>query len=207
MGSLSHAKVGEDVVEDVVGGYFGADDFAEVVEAPSEVFGDEVGGSVVGEGLLCTAEGFECQTKSVIMADVCDDGMVGVEVGREGGFLHQSAPQQVDAVAVGCRDVEEALRRLAMIKIGTARQREVAFVDDLQDDLIFSEVDVGEWLVAFGQKENNLCSFGSLDGALYTHLFQLALCLAYACCVDEAEGDAVYLCGVLDEVARCALYV
>ena len=39
-GSLSHAKCCEDVVEDVVGGDFGAGDFAEVVEALAKVFGD-----------------------------------------------------------------------------------------------------------------------------------------------------------------------
>ena len=78
--------MGEDVVEDVVGGDFGAGDFAEVVETLAEVFGDEVGGGVAGEGLFGAAEGFEGLCQCIVMTCVCDDGMAFIKVVRHGGF-------------------------------------------------------------------------------------------------------------------------
>lgn len=81
---FSDAKGGEDVVEDIVGGDFAAGDFGEMVEACAKVFGNEIGGSLGREGLLCPAEGFEGLQEGVVVADVCHDGMCVVERGGQG---------------------------------------------------------------------------------------------------------------------------
>ena len=103
---FAHAEMGEDVVEDVFGGDFGAGDFAEVVEALAEVFGDKIGGCLVGDGFLGAAEGFEGLLQGIVVADVCHDGMRVVKIGGQGYFFDQSSAQEVEAIAVGRGDVE-----------------------------------------------------------------------------------------------------
>ena len=120
IGLFSHAEVGKDVVEDVFGGDFAACDFAEVMEASSEVFGHKVSWGLVGKGFLGTTEGFECLFEGVVVTDICHDGMRVVEVGGQGNFLYQSIPQEVQAVSIGRRNMEQTAVRLTMIEVGTA---------------------------------------------------------------------------------------
>ena len=56
---LSDAEMGEDVMEDIFGCDFAACDFSEVMEATSKVFGNKVGGHLVGKGLFRMAKCFE----------------------------------------------------------------------------------------------------------------------------------------------------
>ena len=81
---LSHAEGGEDVLEDVLGGDFAAGDFSEVMEAAAEVFGNKVGRSLIGKGLLRTTKGLKSLPKGVVVPHVCHYGMSGVKVGWQG---------------------------------------------------------------------------------------------------------------------------
>ena len=76
--SFSHAEILEDVSEHFIGVDGTAGDFGEIVEAVVEVDAYEVGGGVVGEGLLHTADGCECGGEGVVVAYVADDDIVGV---------------------------------------------------------------------------------------------------------------------------------
>ena len=62
-------------------------------------------------------------------------------------------------------------------------------------------------LVGFGEQYDDVCFFCCLDGAFYTHLLNAVGCFADACSVDEAEGDAFYLYGVLDKIAGGTLNI
>ncbi len=92
-GLFTHAERREDVVEDIFGCDFAAGDFAEVVEARSEVFGNQVCGCLCSEGFLGAAEGFECLAEGVVVADICHDSVCIVEIGGQGYFLYQGVTE------------------------------------------------------------------------------------------------------------------
>lgn len=67
--------------------------------------------------------------------------------------------------------------------------------------------DVGEGFPGFGEQDDDVGFAGGLDGALDAKLFYAVGGGAQAGGVYEAEGYAVELYGVFDEVAGGALYV
>ncbi len=69
---LADAEVGEDVVEEGVGGD-GAGDGAEVVEGLADVLGDEVGGDAVLDGVDGAAEGVGAVGEGFVVAAVGHD--------------------------------------------------------------------------------------------------------------------------------------
>lgn len=71
-GLFSDAEVGEDVVEEGVGGD-GAGDGAEVVEGLADVLGDEVGGDAVLDGVDGAAEGVGAVGEGFVVAAVGHD--------------------------------------------------------------------------------------------------------------------------------------
>ena len=81
---LSDAEVVENVVKDILGGDFAAGDFSEVMEAAAEVFGNKVGRSLIGKGLLRMTKGLKSLPKGVVVPHVCHYGMSGVKVGWQG---------------------------------------------------------------------------------------------------------------------------
>lgn len=70
--SFTDAEVGEDVVEEGVGGD-GAGDGAEVVEGLADVLGDEVGGDAVLDGVDGAAEGVGAVGEGFVVAAVGHD--------------------------------------------------------------------------------------------------------------------------------------
>ena len=69
-GLLTHAEVFKDISEHLVGLYFAAGDFAEMIEAAAEVLADKVGGKVGGETVENPVYVGERGVKSVEMAQV-----------------------------------------------------------------------------------------------------------------------------------------
>ena len=102
---------------------------------------------------------------------------------------------------------------LLLLEEGGVGHDKVALVNDTQDDgkiRSFGRVgdaDIGELLVGFGEQDDDVRFACCLQGALYGHLLNAVGGLAYAGGVYEAEGDAFYLYGVFNEVARSALDV
>lgn len=99
VGLFTDAKVLEDVLECLLGGYFAAYDFGEVVEAVAEVLRYEVGGKAVGEALAHAADGVEGEGEGFVVADVGDDDVGRRYFGQSGGF-HEHLAQAVDVGAL-----------------------------------------------------------------------------------------------------------
>ena len=106
---FTYAEAGEDVVECLLRGDFGAGYFGEVMEAESQVFADEVGGDVFGEGRYHSVDVFGGCCEGLIVACVGHHDVSGRYL-RYGSQLHEPVFQSVDVGSVLGRNKNDGRR-------------------------------------------------------------------------------------------------
>ena len=82
-----------------------------------------------------------------------------------------------------------------------------SLVDDVDDGLVVANGDVGVGDSGLCHHQDNLGTLDSGYGALDAEALDGVTGVAYASCVDEAEGDASEVDGIFNGIAGGALYV
>lgn len=217
---LAHAKVGEDVVEGLLGGDLAlACDVGEVGKDKAEVFGDEVGGEMGLEAVEDSEEVLAGLGEGLIVAGRGDDD-VGIGKCGEVGRLVDELFEGVYACASfgGNRDERGGSNGVAALGTGgekrvwkMKRRVEVGLGLDEQEGFAFCSLfDVLEFCLGglfVDEPEDDTGFLNGLVGALDANLFHLVFCLADAGRVDEAERDALKVDGVFYGIASGAVDV
>lgn len=194
---FADAELGEDVVEDFVGGDL-AGDGAKVVEDLAEVFAQQVGGKAFVEGLQGAAKGVAGLAERLGVAAVRDDGVASVQP-RRVDRQAQTAEQFVDARAVFRGDADGVLWHSEVGRgvVDLVHDRQIAAVGLRGGRDRFGGVRAGGVL----NMQDDAGPLDGLPGAFDAHLFQPVVGLVQAGRVDEAEEHAVDVHALLDRIA------
>ena len=182
---LADAEVLEDVAEDFVGGDLAAGDFAQSGDAGVKVLGNEVAWELLVHSVDGTTDGEEGFVEHLLVADVCDEKAVLGDgwYGCQELFVKPGKTGAVDGLELG------------------------RLIADADDRLVGTYLDVGVGYTWLGHKDKDVGTGGSRKGTLNAHTLDGVGGGADTRRIKETEGDALQLEGVLDDVARGALYV
>lgn len=179
-----------------------AGDFSEGVESQMKVFDKEITGKIVVETVDDAEQVGMGTFESFVMAYIGNDDVVFGGLGNGiGELLSEDVEADAEFGGDGGRGVDgRAITNGAwVVKIG--------LVANVYDGLVIANGDVGVGNTRLSNHYDDTGTLSSGNRSVYAHQLNLVFCVADACGVNEAEGDAIELNGVFDGIAGSALYV